>query len=241
MKETLVCLCVAFLFTISAKAQYSDEISGKKPILITVSGGLNVNMVRGTMDGYNRDAYNKDLDANSVKDHHRLSYAGQISIQEQFTKTYYFKTGLGFINKRLDPQAGLSAFPNPDKLDINYLQVPILFGQNMVPFDRSNFNFAFEVGPVANFKLSDNSFAIAARQAQSKTFVLGLQAGADFSYHISQALRFNLHYTIMQDITSAQSQKVTVSGEEKNNSYKFQNHLIQIGLIFLLPKKAAQP
>ncbi|QES87720.1 outer membrane beta-barrel protein [Rhizosphaericola mali] len=241
MKETLLCFCAIFLIAFSSKAQYSDDFYGKKPILVTISGGLNINMVRGKMDDYNRDAYNADLDANTVKDHHRLSYAGQINIQKQFTKTYYFKTGLGFINKRLDPQAGLSAFANPDKLDINYLQVPVLFGQNMVPFDRSNFNFAFEVGPVANFKLSDNSFAIAARQAQSKTFVFGLQAGADFSYHISHAVRFNLHYTIMQDLTSAQTQQISASNLTKPYSYKFQNHLIQVGLIYLLPKKAAQP
>jgi len=222
---------VLFVFGIG-QTLAQDTTHRKKNWYITVSAGYASNRAGGSLVDMVQ-GLNQQYGYKNATQKNGGGYEINVHLQTQISDLVYFKTGLGFIQKQVNPEE--NSYPlYKDSLKTGYLSIPVLFGVG-IPLNQSRtFQLLLEAGPSGNIKLIDKSYHGPDR-AGFKTFplVLGAQAGGGIIFKLTSSVRMQLMYTYRQDITIAYNESLywgSPTEPIRTRSYIFKTNSIAVGL-----------
>lgn len=222
-KSILVLFSLLFTFNIFA----ADTTITRNPVFFSISVGFTSNHVYGSMVDKN-----EQFDKN-VQQKNTGGYAINFHIKKVMTDHLYFKTGLNYIKKQVDPQINTSNVYK-DRLNTHYLSLPFIFGMHVLPVDKSKFNFSIEFGPSADFKLADKSYFGPDRKSGETNFIsLALNPGVCFSYAVGQKANLVLQYTYLRSITNSYVEQLywgSYTEPVKKFVYKYNTQMVTLGV-----------
>ena len=138
---------------------------------------------------------------NTVTQENTGGFAVNFHLKKMVSEFFYFKTGLNYLLKQVDPQQN-SGVVYKDHLKTHYLSLPILFGLNFRPAE-SKFNASVELGPSADFKVIDKTYIAPDRKSVKVNFAsLAINPGATISYAASPKVYLQLQYSYLHSITN---------------------------------------
>src|ERR1044072_717782 len=180
---------ILILFAVLATINtFANDTTRRKPLYLSISAGLTSSKVYGSMVDRN-EQYD-----NTVTQENGGGFAITFHLKKTIGDFFYFKTGLNYLLKQVDPQQN-SGVVYKDHLKTHYLSLPILFGLNFLPAE-SKFNASVELGPSADFKIIDKTYIAPDRKSVKVNFAsLALNPGATISYAASPKVSMQLQYS----------------------------------------------
>ncbi len=202
-KSTLAAISLSsFLFS-NVIAQ--EPISRKKPLYLSFEGGYVANTVFGSIVNF------ENTNGNAPRGLHMRDGGGitlQAGIQKYFSEYLFFKTGLQYIHRKVNPESGTYLLYQ-DSLNTGYLSIPVMVGINALPVSKSSLNLSFEFGPVFNFAAIKKSKVGPDRVGFSTYPVsISLSPGVLLSWATSPTQRILVHYSYVVDITNAYKEPI---------------------------------
>lgn len=200
----------------------NDSLKGKT--LISVNAGYTFNTVYGSMVKRNNDF------GENVTMTNRGGFLVGVLFETPMQQSY-LRYGIGYIQKQVNPMNGTYAIFK-DTLNTGYISLPFLVGSNIFPTDRP-VNIQVEAGPVANFRLIDNSSTGPDRVGfKTPFFTLSACAGASVSFLANNKMKLLLQYRYMVDMTNSYVETLWWSSQEPNKEfiYKYKTHAVSLGI-----------
>ncbi|HEY8897532.1 MAG TPA: outer membrane beta-barrel protein [Niastella sp.] len=187
---------ILLLFAVLATLNtFANDTTRRKPLFFSISAGLTSSKVYGSMVERN-EQFDK-----TVTQENGSGFALNFHLKKMIGDFFYFKTGLNYLLKQVDPQQN-SGVVYKDHLKTHYLSLPILFGLNFLPAE-SKFNASIELGPSADFKLIDKTYIAPDRKSVKVNFAsLALNPGATISYAAGPKVNLQLQYSYLHSITN---------------------------------------
>jgi|GEM_PF-1724514 len=229
-----ICLILTlFLSGITqTRAQINPNIN--HPWYITINAGYTINRAGGSLFNLVQDL-DRQYGIKNATQKNGGGFEVNVHFQRQIFDLAYIKTGLGYIQKQVNPEE--NSYPlYKDSLKTGYLSIPVLFGVGVPLNESKTFRLMAEVGPTGNVKLIDKSYHGPDR-AGFKTYpvVLGLQAGAGIAFKLQSSVHMQLLYTYRQDITHAYDESLYWGGVGssepiRTRSYIFKTSSFSVGL-----------
>jgi opacity protein-like surface antigen len=224
-----LCL-ILIIFTVS-QTRAGDTTSPKKPWYISVGGGYTSSRAGGSLVKM-VDEFNQQFGIKKMIQKDGGGFEINVGLQKRFSDQAYFKTGLGYIQKKVNPEE--NSYPlYKDSLKTGYLSLPFLFGVD-VPLNRSKtIALFFDAGPYVNFKIIDKT-THGQDRAGFKTFpvVVGARGSAGVSFVVSPSVKLQLQYTYSADITNTYNETLYWGGTNepyRTRSYKYMTHSFSLG------------
>ena len=159
-------------------------------------------------------------------------FAINFHLKKMVSDFLYFKTGLNYILKQVDPQQN-SGVVYKDRLKTHYLSLPILFGLNFRPVN-SKFNASVELGPSADFKLVDKTYVGPDRKSVKTNFAsLAITPGATLSSAASPTVNLVLQYSYLHSITNNCVEHLywgSTAEPIKKFVYKYNTQMVTFGI-----------
>ena len=169
----------------------------------------------------------------TVQQKNTSGYAINFHLNKMMSNHLYFKTGLNYIKKQVDPQQN-SGVVYKDHLNTHYLSLPVILGMYVLPVDKSKFNFSIEFGSSADFKLADKSYFGPDRKSAETNFVsLALNPGACLSYAVGHKANLVLQYTYLHSITNSYVETLywgSYTEPIKKFIYKYNTQMVTLGV-----------
>jgi len=219
---TLVLFSLLFI----ANSFASDTTKTKRPLWLSISAGFTSNKVYGSMVDKN-EQFDK-----SVQQENTTGYAINFQLIKPFANILYFKTGLNYINKRVDPQQHTGNVYK-DRLNTHYLSLPVLFGIQLLPLEKK-LNASIEFGSSANFKLADKSyFGPDRKSGKANAASLDLSPGVGLSYAVSSKVKLVLQYTYLHSISNSYVEELywgSYTEPIKKFVYKYNTQAVTFGV-----------
>ena len=219
---------LVLFFLISAFNTFAaDTTIRRNPVFLSISAGFTSNKVYGSMVERN-EQFDK-----TVQQKNTGGYAINFHLKKVMSKYLYFKTGLNYIKKQVDPQQN-SGVVYKDRLNTHYLSLPVIFGMHVLPLDKSKFNFSIEFGSSADFRLADKSYFGPDRKSGETNFVsLALNPGACLSYAVGHKASLVLQYTYLHSITNSYVEHLywgSYTEPIKKFIYKYNTQMVTLGV-----------
>lgn len=188
-------ILVLFLLLTALNIFAADTTITRKPLFFSINAGFTSNKVFGSMVDRN-----KQFDK-TVTQENGGGFAINFHLKKMMSNSLYFKTGLNYILKQVDPQQN-SGYVYKDQLKTHYLSLPVIFGVHVLPIGTSKFNASIEFGPSADFKLVDKTYVGPDRKSVKTNAVsLALNPGLGLSYAASPKVSLLLQYSYLHSIT----------------------------------------
>jgi len=233
LRRTFLFLHVALLFLNLDKACAQDSTIRKNPFFLSVGAGYASNSVYGTMADHILTYWYPT--GGKLHMENGGSFMIQIQGGKYISSHFYIASGLNYIVKKVNPMEETIVVYR-DSLNTGYLSVPLLFGANLFPVNKSAFNAFLEFGPVANFKVSDKSYAGPDRVGfKTSPLTLSICPGVGISLSASPTQKFILQYQFMYDLTNAYVETLYMSQDDPNHdyAYKYKTHIFSFTYRFL--------
>jgi hypothetical protein len=159
-------------------------------------------------------------------------FAVNFHLKKMVSDFFYFKTGLNYILKQVDPQQN-SGVVYKDRMKTHYLSLPILFGLNFRPAE-SKFNASIELGPAADFKLIDKTYTAPDRKSVKTNFAsVALTPGTTLSYAASPKVSLLLQYSYLHSITNNCVEELywgSTAEPIKKFEYRYNTQMVTFGI-----------
>lgn len=230
MRKPFILWTVLF-FSATGQSFAQDSVSHKNPWLISGSAGYTINKGFGSL-------LDKDKEFNAmfgIKDATQKNWGGfelKVGLQKQLNQYVYFKTGLSYLQKQVNPEEGGYNLYK-DSLKTGYLTIPFL-GGIIVPVNPARtILFSLEGGASANFRLIDNTkHAIDEVSFSTSSVTLALQGGCGLTIDLHSGSRAFVQYSYMVDLTDAYG--ITLYWGAPGQTYrsfdmKFRTQVISLG------------
>jgi hypothetical protein len=205
----------------------NDTTINRKPLYLSISTGFTSNKVYGSMVDRN-EQFDK-----TVTQENTGGFAINFHLKKRMSDFLYFKTGLNYILKQVDPQQN-SGVVYKDRLKTHYLSLPIIFGLNFLSAEKSKFNASVELGPSADFKLVDKTYVGPDRKSVKTNFAsLALNPGATISYATSAGITLVLQYSYLHSITNNCVEHLywgSTAEPIKKFVYKYNTQMVTFGI-----------
>lgn len=224
----------AVLLSVSARSFASDTTYRKHPWLMFGSAGYTINKAfGGVMD--NEAEFNAMSGIRNAKQKDWGGFELRAGFQSQISSLVYFKTGLGYLQKQVNPEEG-GFMLYKDSLKTGYLSFPILFGVIIPVNPAKTILFSVEGGASADFKLIDKTTSgIDRADFSTSSAVVDLQGGCGLIFNPIAGSRAFIQYTYRVDMTDAY--KETLYWGAPNEPYrtlslKYRTQVISLGWIW---------
>jgi hypothetical protein len=169
----------------------------------------------------------------NVKMENRGGYFFAVNLEKHLTKLVYLKTGLGFIQKQVNPMVNTYAVYK-DKLRTAYIGIPIELGVNFLPSGRF-WNLDLTIGTNTNLRAVDKSYSGPDRVAfKTSSLTESISGGFRLSFSEKSAVRSFLQYNYTQDITNSYIETLYWSSAEPDKKfyYKYKTQMLSIGFLW---------
>jgi hypothetical protein len=230
MKRSLfVFLLLSLIFANQTFA--SDTTYRKKPLYISVIAGYTSNRMFGTMmDHYN--GFNYQFNIKNARQENGDGWALGVNLQKQISKVIYFKTGLTYMQKQVNPLEN-SFMKYKDSLKTGYLSIPALVGFTDALNKNKTIFLSLELGLSGDFRLIDHSHAaIDVAGFETNFATLSLQTGCGLTFRMPSGGCLDLHYSYLVNMTEAYKETLYWGGNPiyRDFSYKYQTQFFSLGL-----------
>jgi hypothetical protein len=218
---------ILVLFAVLATfSSLANDTTRRKPLFFSISAGFTSNKVYGTMVERN-EQFDKTVTQGNTG-----GFAINFHLKKMMSDFIYFKTGLNYLLKQVDPQQN-SGVVYKDQMKTHYLSLPILFGLNFRPAE-SKFNASVELGPSADFKLIDKTYIAPDRKSVKTNFAsLALNPGATISYAASPKVYLQLQYSYLHSLTYNCVEHLywgSTAEPIKKFEYKYNTQMVTFGI-----------
>jgi hypothetical protein len=218
---------ILVLFAVLATINtFANDTTRRKPLYLSISAGFTSSKVYGSMVDKN-EQFDK-----TVTQENGGGFAVNFHLKKMISDFFYFKTGLNYLLKQVDPQQN-TGYVYKDRLKTHYLSLPILFGLNFRPAE-SKFNASIEFGPSADFKLIDKTYKGPDRKSVKTNFAsLALNPGVTLSYAASPKVSLQLQYSYLHSITDNCVEELywgSTAEPIKKFAYKYNTQMITFGI-----------
>jgi hypothetical protein len=214
----------------------SDTTYHKKPLYFSISAGYSFNRAGGSLVEMVQQL-NVQFGIRNAKQKDGNGFALTLGLQKQLGEFIYFKTGLGYIQKKVNPEEG--SFPlYKDSLKTSYLSIPLMVGIDPAIDARKTIFLSLEAGLSGNLKMIDKSYSGPDRVGfKTNPGTLGFNAGGGLTLVASPTVNFMVRYDYMVDITNAYDETLYWGAPNevyRTRSYKYKTSNFSIGLQWLL-------
>ena len=141
----LLCLCNIH------QCLASDTTYRKKPVYFSISVGYTANKAFGSLPDM-VSTFNEQYGITDARQKNGGGFGFTFALQKQFSEYFYYQTGLGYIQKQVNPEEG-GYMLYKDSLKTGYLVIPLLFGVSSPLNTAKTIFLSMEAGPSANVKL----------------------------------------------------------------------------------------
>jgi hypothetical protein len=175
---------------------------------------------------------NTDFGQN-VKMETRGGYFFAFDLEKHLTKLIYLKTGVGFIQKEVNPMVNTYAVYK-DKLKTGYIGIPIELGVNLLPPGKF-LNLDLTIGTSTNLRVVDKSYTGPDRVGfKTSSLTEAVSAGFRLSFSENSTVGSFLQYNYTHDITNSYIETLYWSSAEPNRKfyYNYKTQMFSIGFLW---------
>ena len=226
MKVKFCSYSIMLIFVICLNTYASDTTYKKNSWYLSLNVGYGSNTVCGSMWDLIKDNSGRNA---TIEQMNTWSFFFNVAATKYFGKFYYFKAGLGYSHKNVDPEEN-SPVVYKDSLNTSYLTVPVLVGVRLPLNKKRDILFILETGLAGNFKLADKTYSGPDRVSfEANPVVLSYQASGGFEMVLNPKTSFLMQYLFSADLTNAYKETLYV-GYNKAYYYKYLTNAFSLGL-----------
>jgi len=195
------------------------------------SAGYTINKAFGSVMDNERE-FNAMFRITNARQKNWGGFELRAAFQKEISRLFYFKTGLGYLQKQVNPEEG-GFMLYKDSLKTGYLSIPVLAGVVMPLNTSQTILFSLEGGAYSDFRLIDKTTsAIDLAGFSTSSVALGLQGGCELTFDLRGGSTAFIQYSYKVDMTDAYKETLYwgAPGElYRTLSLKYRTQVISLG------------